>query len=203
MLLHTFEQAIEDAQRYGKRHLLLGNGFSIACRPKIFTYGRLYEQADFSSISTTAKLAFDALATQDFERVIKALRDAAQLIESYGGSLDLVAQLRGTPTVCELLVQTIAASHPAWPGEIEEEEYESCRRFLSNFDTVYTFNYDLLLYWTQMHTAEGEPRVPTMDFARRWMTSMPHMLCGNPVKATSRTCGFAWSTSCLRLRNRD
>jgi hypothetical protein len=55
----------------------------------------------------------------------------------------------------ELLVQTIAASHPAWPGEITEPEYKNCREFISNFDNIYTFNYDLLLYWTQMHTEEG------------------------------------------------
>lgn len=65
----TFASALEDAQRYSKRHLLLGNGFSIACRPQIFLYGKLYENADFSKLSPTAKLAFEALGTQDFERV--------------------------------------------------------------------------------------------------------------------------------------
>ena len=84
MPLLTFHQAIEEAQRFNKRHLLLGNGFSIACRPKIFTYGRLYEQANFGNISPTAKLAFEALGTQDFERAIKALRDAARILQAYG-----------------------------------------------------------------------------------------------------------------------
>jgi hypothetical protein len=56
----------------------------------------------------------------------------------------------------ELLVQTIASSHPAYPGELTESEYAFCRAFIANFKTVYTFNYDLLLYWVQMHTAEGE-----------------------------------------------
>lgn len=157
MPLHTFEQAIAEAQRYNKRHLLLGNGFSIACRPDIFTYGRLYEQADFSKISPTAKSAFEALDTQDFERVIKALRDSALVLKAYGGAPALVSQLlQDADGLRELLVQTIAESHPAWPGEIDEAEYAACRTFLTLFNSVYTFNYDLLLYWTMMHTREGE-----------------------------------------------
>lgn len=75
MTLLTFEAAIKDAQKYKKRHLLLGNGFSIALRPEIFQYRKLYEQADFSKLSPAAKRAFKELDTQDFERVIKALRD--------------------------------------------------------------------------------------------------------------------------------
>ena len=31
------------------RYLMLGNGFSIALRPDIFTYGSLYDNADFSA----------------------------------------------------------------------------------------------------------------------------------------------------------
>ena len=33
----TFEDAIKLASTYNKKNLLLGNGFSIACVPKIFT----------------------------------------------------------------------------------------------------------------------------------------------------------------------
>ena len=153
----TFADALQDAQQYNRRHALLGNGFSIACRPNIFTYGKLFEQADFSKISPTAKNAFTALKTQDFERVIKALRDASKIVSAYGGASTLAASLNtDADGLRELLVQTIAASHPAWPGDLTEQEYQSCRAFLANFNTVYTFNYDLLLYWAHMHTPEGE-----------------------------------------------
>jgi Domain of unknown function (DUF4917) len=156
MPILTFAEAIEEAQRYNKRHLLLGNGFSIACRPDIFAYGRLYEQANFSQISTTAKLAFDALKTQDFERVIKALRDAAAILRAYDSPSSFADHLsEDADGLRELLVQTIAASHPAWPGEIEDAEYTACNRFFDHFDLIYTLNYDLLLYWTKMHTTEG------------------------------------------------
>ena len=43
--LLTFSQALDKAANYSKRHLLLGNGFSIACEPTIFTYGSLFERA--------------------------------------------------------------------------------------------------------------------------------------------------------------
>lgn len=162
MALLTFAEALKDAQQYNRRHALLGNGFSIACRPNIFAYGKLFEQADFSKISPTAKNAFAALGTQDFERVIKALRDASKIVSAYGGPPGLAASLTADADgLRELLVQTIAASHPAWPGELTEHEYQSCRAFLANFDTVYTFNYDLLLYWAHMHTPEGE--APSSD----------------------------------------
>lgn len=163
-MLLTFHDALRDAQRYNRRHALLGNGFSIACRPDIFAYGKLYEQADFTKISPTARLAFGALGTQDFEKVIKALGDAKKILAAYGGPAHLVAALESDASgLRELLVETIAASHPSWPGELSEDEYSACRKFLSNFDRVYTFNYDLLLYWVQMHTEETGVVLSTDD----------------------------------------
>lgn len=156
MALLTFSEALTAAQACNRKHLMLGNGFSIACRPHIFAYGKLFEQADFSKISPTAKYAFTALGTQDFEKVIKALRDASAITTAYGGPPSLAAALaEDADGLRELLVQTIAATHPAWPGDLSEDEYQSCRKFLNHFDTVYTLNYDLLLYWVQMHTEEG------------------------------------------------
>ena len=163
MALLTFQEAIQESEKYNRRHVLLGNGFSIACRPDIFLYGKLYENADFSKLSPTAKFAFEALGTQDFEKVIKALRDTKKILEYYGGiSVSFLDTLqKDADGLRELLVQTIANSHPAWPGDISEAEYIACRSFIANFSTVYTFNYDLLLYWAQMHTPEGVS--PTSD----------------------------------------
>jgi hypothetical protein len=148
----TFAEAIRASTNYPKRHLLLGNGFSIACRPDIFRYEKLYEQADFSALPSSAKAAFEALKTADFERVIKALRDTAALTALYGATSAQIAEmLSDADALKELLVQTIASSHPAVPGDISDDEYAACQKFLDHFDTTYTFNYDLLLYWTHMH----------------------------------------------------
>lgn len=156
MQLMNFADALEHSKRHRKRHVLLGNGFSIACRPDIFLYGKLYERADFSKLSPTARLAFEALDTQDFERVIKALRDTAAVARAYGLPHAAVqALLLDAEALKGLLVETIASSHPAWPGELTEDEYTHCKLFLANFNCVYTFNYDLLLYWVQMHVPEG------------------------------------------------
>lgn len=152
MAVLTFPEAINASAGYSKRHLLLGNGFSIACRPDIFRYDKLFEQADFSALPNSAKAAFSVLHTTDFERVIKALRDSAAIATSYSVTNAQVDAMRSdADALKELLVQTIAQSHPALPVDITDEEYAACQRFLDNFDTTYTFNYDLLLYWTHMH----------------------------------------------------
>ena len=152
MAVQTFAEAINASAGYSKRHLLLGNGFSIACRPGIFRYDKLFEQANFSALPDSAKSSFSALHTTDFERVIKVLRDSTAIAALYGVTNAQVDALRSdADALKELLVQTIAQSHPALPGDITDDEYVACQRFLANFNTTYTFNYDLLLYWTHMH----------------------------------------------------
>jgi hypothetical protein len=152
-----FDDAIKAAAGRNKPHLLLGNGFSIACRPDIFRYDKLFAQANFTNLSPSAQAAFVALNTTDFERVIRALRSTAALSALYGaGTAATEAMLRDAAALKELLVQTIADSHPAQPSEISDDEYAACRAFLANFKDTYTFNYDLLLYWTHMHAAVAE-----------------------------------------------
>lgn len=117
MPLLTFEQAIANSEQFSKRHLLLGNGFSIACRADIFHYGSLYDQADFSGIPEV-EAVFAALGTRDFEAVIRTLESAATILPAYvvdGGTAPTKMREHAT-MLKEILVQTIAGNHPHLPS---------------------------------------------------------------------------------------
>jgi hypothetical protein len=154
----SFEDAIADSAQFSKRHLLLGNGFSIACRSDIFHYGSLFAQADFSAAPEVVAV-FKALDTQDFEAAIHTLEKAATILPSYlpddGGAVGKMLTHAGI--LKEILVQTIAGNHPHIPSEIPDAKFWACRKFLAHFlsgdraGCVFTLNYDLLLYWTLMH----------------------------------------------------
>lgn len=155
--LMSFQDALNDSSNYKKRNLLLGNGFSIACKPDIFRYAALYEQADFSN-EVEIKKVFDALQTSDFEVVIHALENASKILPIYLDNVKTIIQLqKHANQIKEVLVKTIADNHPANPKGVEESQFWACREFLSHFlnetndGRVYTLNYDLLLYWTLMH----------------------------------------------------
>lgn len=218
MSMLTFKDALKDSEQFTTRHALLGNGFSIACRPSIFLYGRLYERADFSGLSPHVKKVFEALSTQDFERIIKALRDTREVIKVYrSADRALIEELqRDADGLREILVQTIASCHPAWPGEIEEHEYVACREFISHFKNVYTLNYDLLLYWAQMHTEDGEEptsddgfRKPEDDYEAPYVTWEPSNTRGQNMwflhgalhlfDAGSETQKYTWANTGVRL----
>jgi hypothetical protein len=142
---------------------LLGNGFSIACDSSIFTYNSLFNEADFSS-NDEIKKAFDNLGTTDFELVIDALQKSSLVLPAYKGDEDVLCDKmnKDAHKIKELLINTIASRHPAYPSEISEEAYGHCRKFLSHFikkdnkGRVYTLNYDLLLYWTLMHEIDDK-----------------------------------------------
>lgn len=161
--LLTFDAAIQHSARFKKRHLLLGNGFSIACRPKIFTYGSLFAQADFSS-APRLPAVFEAVGTTDFEHVIKMLEDASRVVSVYSDQRTEAAEQMASDSKAlkAILIQTVADNHPNIPNEIADEQFWACRRFLSHFlgeankdGRVYTLNYDLLLYWALMHDDMG------------------------------------------------
>lgn len=156
--LLSFEEALKKSSLLPKRHLLTGNGFSIACRKDIFRYESLFEQANFEKLNPKIKTTFDHLNTKDFEVVMKHLSYASDILKIYTPSnIDLIQQLNND--IIELksvLVNAIANSHPENPSEILEEEYQHCKSFLENFNNCYTLNYDLLLYWTFMHFTGNE-----------------------------------------------
>lgn len=157
-----FEEALASTE--GKRHLLLGNGFSCAVRPDIFRYAALREAARFDEISGRV---FDALETMDFEKVARALEESAKIAPCFGV---LPQRSRKMHEYAELvkrkLIETLAATHPERPSDITDAQYKSCQEFLNHFlsqgkdGKIYTLNYDLLLYWTLMHGLEegrGQP----------------------------------------------
>lgn len=164
--LLCFPKAIENSEKYKKRHLLLGNGFSIACRiasrPGIFRYGSLFEEADFSSAPRLSAV-FEKFETKDFEHVIKILVDTSRVVSVYLSEEGEAAKRMADKMAAAaeelkgILIQTIAKKHPETQNEIDDEQFSACRKFLSHFlgeankgGKVYTLNYDLLLYWTLM-----------------------------------------------------
>lgn len=149
--LLTFDKALKQAEG-GKRHILLGNGFSRACRDDLFAYDALFAQAK-SKLSDSAKQAFDALGTTDFESVMRTLKQAADLLKVYAPKRPKLAKrLRDdVEKLRDALAHAIASSHPTRPNKIKDREFKACRSFLRHFINIYTLNYDLLLYWAMMH----------------------------------------------------
>ncbi len=148
--LHSFEDCLKKAGT--RKHILLGNGFSIALKPDIFSYGSLYGKADFSTVPNAAEV-FEALETRDFEAVIRLLVDMVKVLNCYkDSSSELVAQIeRDAAAIKTILAEAIARNHPDRPYDISNPQYAACRAFLSNFGHIYTLNYDVLLYWALMH----------------------------------------------------
>jgi hypothetical protein len=166
--LMSFADSISLAsEKHKKPHVLLGNGFSRACRDNIFSYKKLLETANFKNIPKARK-AFDKLQTTDFEVVMNSLRSAHTLMRLYSGRETALAKklLKDSIKLREVLVSAIANNHPGRPKEISEDEYTACRRFLGNFESIYTINYDLLLYWTLMHD-EIDPFIKCDDGFRQ------------------------------------
>lgn len=159
----TFDEAIADSSRYAKRHLLLGNGFSIACRPSIFTYGSLLAQAKKAGAFAAmpeVEAVFGKLKTLDFEVVIRMLEDMGKILPVYGkkGFPKTSAKMADHASALkDILIKTVSDNHPAKPNEIDDIQFYACRRFLKHFigdgndGKIYTLNYDLLLYWVLMH----------------------------------------------------
>lgn len=164
----SFQEVITRLNGVTPKHALLGNGFSRACRNDIFAYGKLFEQADFSRLSASARQAFDALGTTDFEVVMEALKRAALLLRLYEPTHSAIADIfdRDAAGLREVLVSAIAGSHPARPGDISNEQYGFCKQLLEHFKDIYTLNYDLLLYWALMQD-QVEPAIPCDDGFRQ------------------------------------
>lgn len=162
----TYAEVLSSADT--NRHLLLGNGFSIACRPSLFRYDKLFDRADFSRLERTRE-AFNLLNTTNFEEMIRALRNFALISGLYAPNDNQAKDLalKDADALREVLVSAVADSHPERPHTIESNEYLNCRNFLRGYKSINTLNYDLLLYWTLMQNELGDDEITCDDGFRK------------------------------------
>ena len=78
--IYSFEKCLEIAKENGaKKHLILGNGFSVALFPKIFNYKVLAEKITSEKI----KNLFKQFKTNDFEYELREVTIALKVIKNY------------------------------------------------------------------------------------------------------------------------
>lgn len=153
----SYAGAISKIPVKSHKHLLLGNGFSQAWKSDVFSYRSLLENADFDKIDPVVRRCFDSLETSDFEAVIRTMKDSATLLNVYGGSDEITKKLNEhSEALKALLVETITANHPDAPNQISDDQYRAVRTFLRQFKNTYTLSYDMLLYWSLLHSFEDE-----------------------------------------------
>lgn len=154
--IHTFEEAFQQAKAsptcYGKRRLLLGNGFSMACYGD-FGYSTLYQKVHEKGIPEKVQNIFQKYGETNFEAILKLLDDASWMAQNYDLYEDESAsQMRlDYEALKEALTNAITEVHPEHRGVIANEKYDSAHTFIVQFDEIYSVNYDLLLYWCSLH----------------------------------------------------
>jgi hypothetical protein len=141
-------QAVRDQLKESKPHLLLGNGFSIACDP-IFHYKSLYDKAIQKGLSEQAQAVFAAHHTTNFEAIMRLLDEAEAVARIYGLISDQGASpiQKDNDFIKEILVNTIADSHLNNASMIPADRLNNAVNFLARYDHIFTTNYDLLLEW--------------------------------------------------------
>ena len=172
----SYAEAIERTDGC-RRHLLLGNGFSIAARRQ-FDYAPLLKSVTDLSDATAA--IFRDHDTSNFEVVMERLVRAGEIARTDGDDAALEAALDQIEELKLHLISTIAHIHPTSGFSVSVDESDSCRDFLKPFigrnviphGIVFTTNYDLLLYWTVVkHLASHSSGTLAFDdgfFGSKW-----------------------------------
>ena len=135
-------------------HLMLGNGFSMSYDPGIFSYNALHGFVDDLGDDLLSKL-FEIVNTKDFEIVLRQLENFRALAELFSNDHDLKDRVGSAALkLRRSLVDAIGALHPEHVFTVPQEKSDACARFLKLFldsaGSIYTTNYDLLLYWVLM-----------------------------------------------------
>ena len=143
----SFNEAVDRAGHAGcKKHILLGNGFSRGVH-RNFAYSSLYDKAK-PHLSGRVKALFLRSGTSDFEKVLRQLNDGQWIAREYGMSpAGLMDMCDDYESLRNHLIVAIEAVHPARRADITDRVLRPTADFLRHFCSVFSTNYDLLLYW--------------------------------------------------------
>jgi hypothetical protein len=153
--LPTYNEVIHYLEKKKRpKHLLLGNGFSMAFDSGIFSYNALSTFIERSDNELLQKL-FNAINTKNFEQIMQQLDSFCKIAEIFSTDKTLVNKISSASnTLKENLIDAVKELHPEHVFTVSEEKSTKCALFLEEYLTkggkIFSTNYDLLLYWVLM-----------------------------------------------------
>lgn len=132
----------EIKNRYHEPDLLLGNGFSINIS-NMFNYNSLYE-VFLSEAEKHYKTLFQKFETTNFELILEHLKHTVTVNKIFDIEFQEINE--SIQKLKEGLIQSIKTIHPR-QADINHQLLKSLtKQIVTNFNDVYTLNYDLFLY---------------------------------------------------------
>jgi hypothetical protein len=153
--LQTYEEVVKYLNKQNReKHLLLGNGFSMAYDSGIFSYNALSTFIDKTDNDLLKKL-FSTINTKNFELIMQQLDNFIEIAKVFSTDKELVKKIReANATLKDSLIDAVKELHPEHVFSVPEEKSQACFKFLneylSNKGKIFSTNYDLLLYWVLM-----------------------------------------------------
>lgn len=153
--LQSYQEVIQylDKQKRTK-HLLLGNGFSMAYDSGIFSYNALSTFIEKTDNQLLQKL-FSSINTKNFEQIMQQLDNFCGMAQIFSSDTELVDKIRNaSSTLKASLIEAVKKLHPEHVFIIPEENSKKCSLFIADYISkegkIFSTNYDLLLYWVLM-----------------------------------------------------
>ena len=153
--LWSFSDVVTYLEKQGRqKHLLLGNGFSMAYDTKIFSYNALSEFIEKTDNQLLKKL-FTTVNTKNFEQIMQQLDNFCEIARIFSTDTELVKKIKDASlTLKSSLIEAVKELHPEHVFVIPEVNSKKCSLFLEGFlskgGKIFSTNYDLLLYWVLM-----------------------------------------------------
>ena len=153
--LQSYDDVIKSLnQKKRKKHLLFGNGFSIAYDPNIFSYNALSKFIDDIDNDLLKKL-FEVINTKNFELIMQQLDNFIEIAKSFSDDKILIEKIiEANSTLKNSLIEAVQKLHPDHVFKVPEEKSKCCHLFLNEYlsknGKIFSTNYDLLPYWILM-----------------------------------------------------
>ncbi len=172
--LKTYNEVIDYLRKENRvKHLLFGNGFSMAYDPKIFSYNALSTFIEEIDDELLKKL-FKSLNTKNFEAIMQQLDNFCEIAEIFTTDKALVNKIKtASEKLKNSLIDAVKSLHPEHVFIVPDEKSKACHTFLnsylSNGGMVFSTNYDLLPYWVLMR---NESSVAIDGFGKDRLTDL-------------------------------
>tara|TARA_B110001469_G_scaffold122895_1_gene134161 strand:+ start:5667 stop:6662 length:996 start_codon:yes stop_codon:yes gene_type:complete len=142
--------------------VLLGNGASRAIDNDSFDYPSLLSRA---KLRESIQNVFASIGESDFEKALRLLEITKNTNSLIGVEETVTAE--HVEEIRSGLINAVRSIHPTQGVAMSPRQANKAIKFLSNFKSIFTLNYDFFLYWLiQKSRATDEPT----RYFRDWFT---------------------------------